>query len=67
METVTMDRAVKEFKRARRALAEISQPVFDRTLETATRANKYAHRNTWAIVGVAIAAGALIGFLAAKR
>jgi ElaB/YqjD/DUF883 family membrane-anchored ribosome-binding protein len=62
-----MDRAVKEFKRARRALAEVSQPVFDRTLETAARANKYAHRNTWAFAGVALAAGALIGFLAAKR
>ncbi len=62
-----MDSAVNEFKRARRALAEISQPVFDKTLETAVLANKYAHRNTWAMVGVALAAGALIGFLAAKR
>jgi len=62
-----MDSAVKEFRRARRALAEISQPVFDKTRETAARANKYAHRNTWAMVGVALAAGALIGFLAAKR
>jgi ElaB/YqjD/DUF883 family membrane-anchored ribosome-binding protein len=62
-----MASAVNEFKRARRALAEISQPVFDRTLETAGLANKYAHRNTWAMVGVALAAGALIGFLAAKR
>ena len=62
-----MDRAMNEFKRARRALAEVSQPVFDRTLETAALANKYAHRNTWAIAGVALAAGALIGFLAAKR
>jgi len=62
-----MDRAMNEFKRARRALEEISQPVFDRTLETAARANKYAHRNTWAIAGVAITAGVLIGFLAAKR
>lgn len=62
-----MDSAVNEFKRARRALAEISQPVFDKTLETAALANKYAHRNTWAMVGVALAAGALIGFLAAKR
>ena len=62
-----MERAVNEFKRARRALEEVSQPVFDRTLEAAAFANKYAHRNTWAIVGVALAAGALIGFLAAKR
>lgn len=62
-----MHSAVKEFRRARRALAEISQPVFDKTLETAALANKYAHRNTWAMVGVALAAGALIGFLAAKR
>jgi ElaB/YqjD/DUF883 family membrane-anchored ribosome-binding protein len=57
----------KKLERAKVALADVSQPVFDRTRETAALANDYAHKNAWAFAGVALAAGALIGFLAAKR
>jgi ElaB/YqjD/DUF883 family membrane-anchored ribosome-binding protein len=62
-----MNRAVKEFERATRALAEVSQPILDRTRATAVHANRVAHKNTWAVAALALAAGALIGFLAAKR
>ena len=56
-----------KIERAKATLADISLPLFDRTRASAARANVVAHENTWAIAGVAIAAGALIGFLAAKR
>jgi ElaB/YqjD/DUF883 family membrane-anchored ribosome-binding protein len=56
-----------QLKSAKAALAEASQPVFDRTTETAAAANDYVRANPWSAVGVAIAAGTLIGFLAAKR
>jgi ElaB/YqjD/DUF883 family membrane-anchored ribosome-binding protein len=53
--------------RAKATLADASQPVFDRTMESAAAADDYVHGNPWTAVGVAIAAGVLIGFLAAKR
>jgi ElaB/YqjD/DUF883 family membrane-anchored ribosome-binding protein len=48
---------------AKAKLADAAQPV----LEAAGTANRYVHVNPWTAVGVAVAAGALIGFLAAKR
>ena len=54
-------------RRAKATLADASQPVFDRARETAAVADDYVHGNPWTAVGVAIAAGVLIGFLAAKR
>ena len=56
-----------KLRRAKATLAEASQPVFDRTRETVAVADDYVHGNPWTAVGVAIAAGVLIGFLAAKR
>jgi ElaB/YqjD/DUF883 family membrane-anchored ribosome-binding protein len=56
-----------KLRRAKATLAEASQPVFDRTEETAAVADDYVRGNPWTAVGVAIAAGVLIGFLAAKR
>jgi ElaB/YqjD/DUF883 family membrane-anchored ribosome-binding protein len=56
-----------KLKRAKATLAEASQPVFDTTRETAAVADNYVRGNPWTAVGVAVAAGVLIGFLAAKR
>ena len=52
---------------AKAALADASQPVFDTTRQAAAVADDYVHGNPWTAVGVAVAAGAVIGFLAAKR
>ncbi len=52
---------------AKAALAEASQPVFDRTRESAAVADHFVRGNAWTVIGIAIAAGALIGFLSAKR
>jgi ElaB/YqjD/DUF883 family membrane-anchored ribosome-binding protein len=48
---------------AKAGLADASQPVVD----GAGRANDYVHGSPWAAIGVAAAAGILIGFLVAKR
>ena len=57
----------EKLRRAKGTLADASQPVFDGARETVAVADDYVHGNPWTAVGVAIAAGALIGFLAAKR
>lgn len=57
----------EKLKRARTTLTEASQPMLDRASEAATATDVYVHRNAWTVVGVAVAAGMLIGFLTAKR
>jgi ElaB/YqjD/DUF883 family membrane-anchored ribosome-binding protein len=52
-----------KLRRAKATLADASQPV----RESAAATDNYVHGNPWTAVGVAIAAGVLIGFLAAKR
>ena len=57
----------EKLRHAKATLADASQPVIDKTRETAAVADDYVHGNPWTAVGVAIAAGVLIGFLTAKR
>jgi ElaB/YqjD/DUF883 family membrane-anchored ribosome-binding protein len=57
----------EKLRRAKVTLADASQPVFDKTRETAAVANDYVHGNPWTAIGVAIATGVLIGLLVAKR
>ena len=57
----------EKLNRAKAALADASQPIFDKTRETAAVADDYVHGNPWKAAGVAMAAGVLIGFLATKR
>ena len=52
---------------AKAALAEASQPVIDRTRQSAAEADDYVRGNAWTAIGIALAAGVLIGFLSAKR
>ena len=52
---------------AKLALAEASQPVIDTTRRSAAAADDYVHGSPWIAIGVAVAAGVLIGFLTAKR
>ncbi|HEX9182371.1 MAG TPA: DUF883 family protein [Burkholderiales bacterium] len=53
--------------RARMALADASQPMLEKTRESAAAANAYVHDNPWAAVGVAATAGLLVGLLVARR
>jgi ElaB/YqjD/DUF883 family membrane-anchored ribosome-binding protein len=57
----------EQLKSAKASLAEASQPLLDKTREGAAAANDYVRANPWSAVGFGIAAGVLIGFLAAKR
>ena len=56
-----------QLKNARAALADASQPVFERTRESAAAANEYVRANPWSAVGMAIAAGMVVGFLAGRK
>ena len=48
---------------AKARLTDVSRPV----VKGARQANDYAHGSPWTSIGVAAAAGVLIGFLLAKR
>jgi ElaB/YqjD/DUF883 family membrane-anchored ribosome-binding protein len=49
------------------AVADASQSAVDRTTETATAANRYVRGHPWTAIAIGAAAGALVGFMAAKR
>lgn len=57
----------EKLRAAKTRLAEASQPILDRTRETAAVADNYVHGNPWSTAGIAIAAGVLIGLLVARR
>jgi ElaB/YqjD/DUF883 family membrane-anchored ribosome-binding protein len=61
--TAARARFAEKVVSARARLADLSQPV----VEKARRADGYVHASPWTAIGVAVAAGMLIGFLAAKR
>ena len=52
---------------AKNKLADASRPAVDKARKTAVAANSYVHGNPWRVLGIAVAASAVIGFLAAKR
>jgi ElaB/YqjD/DUF883 family membrane-anchored ribosome-binding protein len=56
-----------KLKSAGAALADASQPMLERTRESAAAANQYVRGNPWSAVGIALAAGALVGYLAARK
>jgi len=67
-----MNQTVKEFDRAslkstKAALVDASQPALDTARESAAAANEFVRTNPWTAVGLGIVAGALLGFVAAKR
>lgn len=53
--------------RARATLSEAAQPALDKTRKTAAVTDEYVRGNPWTAVGIAAAAGVLLGVLAAKR
>ena len=52
---------------ARARLADASQAAVGKAKGTAAAADGYVHDNPWPVIGVAAAAGLLIGFLASRR
>jgi len=57
----------EQLTRAKTALADASRPVIEQTRRTAAATDDYVRGNPWSAVGVAVASGALIGFLISKR
>jgi len=57
----------EKLKSAKASLADASQPLLEQTRETVVATNKYVRANPWTAVGIGLAAGVLVGFLAAKR
>jgi ElaB/YqjD/DUF883 family membrane-anchored ribosome-binding protein len=70
-----MDRAMEELDRAKARMAgdlramvtEGEEFVKAAAIEAKLKSVGYVRANPWTTIGVAIAAGALIGFLVAKR
>jgi ElaB/YqjD/DUF883 family membrane-anchored ribosome-binding protein len=52
---------------AKSMLLDASKPAVDKARRSAVVANEYVHGNPWAAIGFAVAASAVIGFLAARR
>jgi ElaB/YqjD/DUF883 family membrane-anchored ribosome-binding protein len=52
---------------AKARLVDATRPAVDKARKTAFAADDYVHHNPWTVIGIAAAAGALIGFLASKR
>jgi ElaB/YqjD/DUF883 family membrane-anchored ribosome-binding protein len=65
--TVAREKLDEKLSSAKASLIDASRPAVDKAKKTAAAANGYVHGNPWAFIGVAVAASALIGFLAAKR
>jgi ElaB/YqjD/DUF883 family membrane-anchored ribosome-binding protein len=62
--TRTFERRLRGIKEA---VADASQSAVDRTTETAAVADDYVRGHPWTAIAIGVAAGALIGFVAAKR
>ena len=48
-------------------LVDASRPAVDKARKSAAAVDGYVHGNPWTVIGIAAVAGALIGFLTAKR
>jgi ElaB/YqjD/DUF883 family membrane-anchored ribosome-binding protein len=57
----------RRLKNLKAALADATQPVLDSTRETAAVANDYVRGHPWTAIAIGVAAGALLGFAAARR
>jgi ElaB/YqjD/DUF883 family membrane-anchored ribosome-binding protein len=57
----------KKLNTVRTALAEASKPLMDMTREVTAAGDHYVRDYPWRAVGVAAAAGVVVGLLAARR
>lgn len=61
------EKFAEKLEGARASLANASRAAVKKARETAAAADDYAHDSSWIVIGIAVAAGLLIGFLAARR
>lgn len=62
-----INQVMDEFEQAKQRMAAASKPVLDGARQSAGVAGGYVRGHPWAALGIAIAAGLLLGFLSAKR
>lgn len=60
-------RAEETLKAARQKLADLDDVVIDRAKDAARATDEYVHEHPWGAVGIAAAAGLLMGVLIARR
>lgn len=60
-------KVVSQYDHAREKLGEIQHTVADGAKVAASSTDAYVRANPWTAVGIAAAAGAIIGFLAHRR
>ena len=61
------DRIDEGLSRARESAVEAAQEAARQAREAAAAADRYAHDEPWRVAGAALAVGALVGFLLARR
>lgn len=64
---VAREKFDEKLSNAKASLIDASRPAIDKARRTAAAADDYVHGSPWTVIGVAVAVGALIGFLAARR
>lgn len=62
-----IDQVMDELEQAKERMAAASKPVLDGAKQRASVAADYMRARPWAALGIAIAAGMLLGFLATRR
>src|SRR5262245_26400860 len=65
--SVARARAERTLKEAKAKMARVQGAVLDQAKETARAADTYVHDHPWGAVGIAAAAGLVVGVLIARR
>ena len=65
--TAARERAAESVRAARERIDELQEDVTERAQELADTADSYVRKNPWQAVGVAAAAGLVIGLLLTRR
>lgn len=65
--SMVKDYSAQTLKSARTSLEHAGTVVSDNAKEYAHRTDEFVHANPWKVLGVAAAAGVLIGFLLTRR
>lgn len=61
------DKLDDTIRSAKTRLADVSRPALDSAKSTAAAARDYVNDHPWTLIGIAAAAGAVIGFVVARR
>lgn len=63
----TRAKVEEQVEELREALAEAGEYAVDRTQRAAHETDRYVHKNPWQAIGIAMAAGVVLGYLSRGR